>query len=164
MKDKRVTHGFTRMINRKGPIWKAYRTWVAIKNRCHDRNNKKWYLYGGRGIKVCDRWAASFENFLVDMGIPPDGASIDRWPNGDGDYENGNCRWATYEEQNGNRGKYNIILEHRGKRYCLSQLAKIFNLSHQTLRDRLLSGWDLETALTLRPHKHNRPMLSTCPE
>jgi len=84
----------------------TYQSWSAMKLRCLNPNYKKFYLYGGRGIKVCDRWVESFENFLADMGQRPEGKTLDRYPNKDGNYEPGNCRWATQEEQHSNRNKY----------------------------------------------------------
>jgi hypothetical protein len=71
-----------------------------MKTRCFNQNHHGFHKWGGRGIKVCDRWRYSFENFLADMGEPPTPEhSIDRWPNNDGDYEPGNCRWATPLQQ-----------------------------------------------------------------
>jgi len=69
--------------------------------RCHCPTVNKFKHYGGRGIKVCERWR-TFQNFLADMGDRPPGTTLDRI-NGDGDYEPGNCRWATHEEQMENR-------------------------------------------------------------
>lgn len=78
----------------------AYLSWVGMKQRCYYPNHKYFHLYGGRGIKVCDRWRDSSINFLKDMGEKPSlKHSIDRI-DGDGDYTPENCRWATPNQQN----------------------------------------------------------------
>lgn len=81
---------------------RVYRIWKDMRNRCHYEKYPERHLYGGRGIVVCERWRTSFENFVEDMGIPEDHLSIDRI-DVNGNYEPGNCRWATALEQAQNK-------------------------------------------------------------
>lgn len=92
----RRTHGKSRSF--------TYNVWCKMKERCSNPKLKCWENYGGRGIKVCDRWM-KFENFLEDMGEGPTWMSIDRI-NNDGNYEPGNCWWATPKQQRANQRPY----------------------------------------------------------
>ena len=92
---RRKKHGFS-----KTTMYHRYRSMIR---RCYDPLNREFQNYGGRGIKVCNRWLESVENYIEDMGFPPfDTASVDRI-NNDGGYSKENCRWATKTEQNLNR-------------------------------------------------------------
>lgn len=97
---------------------KEYRTLIAMKTRCYNPNFKKYRDYGGRGIKICDRWLDKlhgYENFVADMGRCPKGMnSIDRI-NVNGDYEPGNCRWADHYDQNDNKRTREQIIADRAK-------------------------------------------------
>jgi hypothetical protein len=83
---------------------KEYEAWCSMKARCSRHSYTNFKYWGGRGIKVCDRWANSFQNFLADVGRKPSSKhSLDRYPDKDGDYEPGNVRWATRKQQNNNQ-------------------------------------------------------------
>ena len=86
----------------KGKTAPEYRVWASMIQRCTNPNDKSWRYYGGRGIRVCDRWLGSFEDWRADMGARPEGLTLDRIDN-DGNYEPSNCRWATWQQQINNR-------------------------------------------------------------
>lgn len=91
------THGKS-----KGIYQKTYNSWLQMRHRCITSTSKSYKDYGGRGIKVCDRWLNSFENFLEDMGIRPDNKTLDRI-DFNGNYTIENCKWSTIAEQNSNK-------------------------------------------------------------
>jgi hypothetical protein len=131
---------------------RAYKSWWGIKERCYNRNATKFYNYGGRGIKVCDRWLEAFENFYKDMGEGPKGLSIDRIDN-NGDYCPENCRWATIAEQNSNK-RNNVFFTINGKQFTLSQTSRMVGISNQTIRKRLKLGWSIACALLIPINIH----------
>jgi len=100
---RRTRHGDTSRDDGKKPV-PEYVAWTSMKNRCTNPKCQRYEIYGGRGIKVCDRWTASYEAFLADVGRRPGPEySLDRYPDRDGDYQPGNVRWATRSEQMLNR-------------------------------------------------------------
>lgn len=93
-----ISHGH----NRRQVRSPEYSSWANMIRRCTNPNAKGYRYYGGRGVCVCARWK-SFPKFLADMGHRPEETSLDRYPNPNGDYEPGNCRWATRREQRVNQ-------------------------------------------------------------
>jgi hypothetical protein len=115
-----------------------YKSWTAMKQRCLNPNGRKFLLHGGRGITVCERWRKSFVSFLDDMGTRPPGTTLER-KNNNGNYEPGNCRWATPTEQNRNkRTTRKIIIG--GLNLPLTEWAERNNLHPDIIRKRILSG------------------------
>lgn len=97
--------------NRRGQTTPEYKAWSSMINRCTNPNYYLFHRYGGRGIRVCDRWLNSFENFFADMEQRPSPEhSIDRI-NNDGNYEPGNCRWADRITQANNRDTHAIVVK-----------------------------------------------------
>lgn len=128
----------------------AYKIWSSMKERCHNPNNKHYNDYGGRGIKVCDRWL-KFENFLADMGDRPNGLSLDRIDNDMG-YSKDNCRWATMMEQGGNK-RNNVLLSYNDKTQTVSEWSRELGLAISTIMKRIELGWSVEKTLTTQPRR-----------
>lgn len=137
----------------------TYVCWRSMRQRCSNPNVKRYPFYGGRGIKVCERWN-SFVNFLADVGERPSPVhSIDRIDN-NGHYEPGNVRWAENKTQQRNRTNYNRILVHDGRSQSLQAWADEVGLLPQTIRGRLAQGWAISEALTKPIDARRRRRLS----
>ena len=139
------THGLSKIPE--------YVVWEGIVQRCTNPNSDAYENYGGRGVKICDRWRNSFEAFYQDMGKRPTGLyTIERKDN-NGDYEPGNCKWITRAEQLRNR-RNTLRYSYKGKELTIPELlelpeAKALGLTYQSLRLRLrMSDWSVETALS----------------
>jgi hypothetical protein len=133
----------------------TYSTWSAMRSRCLNKASVHYSNYGDRGIKICQRWNR-FENFLEDMGERPIGKTLDRI-NNDGNYEPGNCRWATPREQRANqRRKLTTAIAHQGKTKTMAEWARESVVTYRTFAKRLSAGWAVERALNEPSHATKR--------
>lgn len=123
----------------------TYKSWEAMIQRCSNASLKSYKNYGGRGISVCDEWT-KFEKFYADMGIKPNGCSIDRI-DVNGNYDQLNCRWSTMKQQNRNR-RNNRLIEFNGETMCVNEWAESLGINKRTLLNRLTNGWEIKKALT----------------
>jgi pentatricopeptide repeat protein len=147
---------------RRGKYSAMWMVWCAMKERCSLPTSKSWPRYGGRGIKVCDRWRDSFADFLLDMGERPTAShQLDRI-NNDGDYEPGNCRWATRPEQA--RNKRNTRFWTIGdETMTLPDWCRRAGLDRCMVLARLRAGADLPHALSAPAGKyHGKRSVDTC--
>ncbi|KKN40974.1 hypothetical protein LCGC14_0728060 [marine sediment metagenome] len=128
---------------------REHRAWKSMLARCFNPNAANYANYSARGIRVCKRWRGKqgFSNFLADMGPVPSKLTLERIDN-NGNYEPGNCRWATRLEQNRNK-RTNRFLTHDGRTLPLCQWVEIKGLSRSTIASRLARGWSDKEALTL---------------
>ena len=125
---------------------RPYRIWTHMKERCENKKRKDYKNYGGRGIKVCDRWKGSFEFFWEDMKEGySDNLTIDR-KNNNGNYEKFNCRWISQKEQ-GNNTRVNKLITYKGKTQTQSQWSDKLNIHRCLLAYRLKTGWSVPLAL-----------------
>lgn len=142
----RTTHGQT--------YTKTYAAWKAMRQRCENPNRIGHKRYGGRGIKVCDRWLV-FENFLADMKEKPRGTTLERLDNDRG-YEPGNCEWKSYHAQSRNKSS-NRFITYQNRTQCRADWAKEKGLNPSTLLQRLQRGWTIAEALETPPQAgHSR--------
>lgn len=135
-----------------------YNRWRRMIARCHGSKKTASKNYEGRGIKVCERWRESFADFMEDMGEPPTMKhQIERKEN-NGNYEPGNCVWATVAEQANNR-RNSLVATIGGRTMCLADwLAQVFTtIPRTTVEARIMRGWPIEKALTI-PKKIGKPV------
>lgn len=150
----------TRHGQGKSPEWI---TWSMMKSRCCNPSNKRFDRYGGRGIRVCDRWLNSFKNFLEDVGYRPSHShSLDRI-NNDGNYEPGNCRWATAKQQSRNKCD-NHVIEIDGVAKSAIEWSELSGVGVSTIIHRRRAGWDSRKAVFTPPlHRGGRPKIHRQP-
>lgn len=146
----RFKHGETRRLANT----KEYIAWNGMMQRCYNENYISYPYYGGRGIKVCDRWRNSYENFLADMGrAPSKNHSLDRFPDNNADYGPGNCRWATLAEQAKNRRipKDALWVNIFGTKILFQKLIILTGIKETTLYERIFrKGKDPEASIADR--------------
>lgn len=124
---------------------RSYNIWIKLRGRCENPNDSAFVNYGGRGIKVCERWS-SFANFYADMGDAPKGMTVERVNNNDG-YSPTNCVWADRRTQGRNK-RNNVLLTISGKTAPLSVFAENSGLKYSTVHQRIMCGWSPEEAVT----------------
>lgn len=149
-----VQHGHTTGARRSS----TYRSWDSMKLRCLNPKQDSYKYYGGRGIKIAERWL-KFANFLADMGPKPSPKhTIDRFPDKDGDYRPGNCRWATVAEQNRNYSR-NHLITLGAVTLTVTDHALARGLEPDDVFKRLRRGWDLERAFGpyMRKRRDRKP-------
>lgn len=128
---------------------RVYKSWTDMMMRCTNPKNKRWKDYGGRGIRVCERWRVA-RNFCLDMGERPEGMTLDRIDN-DGNYEPANCRWASRVRQQNNK-RSNRVISYEGTTLTCTEWARRLGIDVSTLSKRInRSGWTVERALTTPP-------------
>lgn len=148
MRARRIAEqSFVHGHGRRGKSTRTRQIWAGMLARCRNPNNSRYADYGGRGVKVCERWQ-EYKYFLEDMGEAPEKLTLDRYPNVNGDYEPSNCRWATMREQNNNR-RDNYHFEYRGRFLTIRQLCDESGLPYATLKRRLVDfKWPIERAVS----------------
>jgi hypothetical protein len=145
-----ATHGHS-VGNKRS---RTYRSWEGMRSRCNNRNDPFYWLYGGRGIKVCERWD-DFQNFLIDMGERPEGLTLERRDR-DKNYMPENCCWATAKEQSVNRST-TVWFEVDGRRQHLADWCREYGISGQLVRWRMRhQGCSFEQALRTPKRRQKR--------
>lgn len=136
--------------SRRGATSPEYYVWTGMISRCTNPNRQCYPHYGGRGIRVCDRWR-SFEAFLADMGRRPSAEHTLERLDVNGHYEPGNVIWMLASKQPRNTRRSNV-LEFNGERHCLTEWAEIRGMTREALNNRIRRGWPVGEALGYIPH------------
>lgn len=134
-----LTHGESRTGKMKTEYWR----WFSIKARCYNPHNRSYPAYGGRGIKICDRWMNDYSAFLSDMGRCPKGYILDRI-DVNGNYEPNNCRWISLRDSQANMRPRGIQVCIDGRTQCILEWARELKIPYGT---------------ALRRHKAGKPLL-----
>jgi len=129
----------------------SYNIWHMMKQRCNNPNAAGYKNYGGRGIKVCERWN-DFKNFYADMGDRPEGMTLDRIDNNK-EYSPENCRWASWKDQHKNTRK-SVQLFYKGKNRNLAEISRLTGLSENLLSKRIKRGWRVSDIIKIKPMKN----------
>lgn len=147
---KRSTHGHRRLGQRSA----EYEAWNNMRRRTSNPKSSYYEYYGGRGIKVCERWKASFANFLEDMREKPSPQhSLDRI-DVNGNYCPENCRWATKKEQARNC-RNSVYITCKGETRTLAEWAEVTGIRRETISNRIKAGWSIEESLTKERSQRN---------
>jgi hypothetical protein len=156
-KSVNVTHGESSYD--KGARTPEYNSWLAMRQRCTDINHSTYVNYGAKGIRVCDRWANSFQAFLTDMGRKPSkGATIDRI-DVNGHYEPSNCRWASMNQQQNNKTNNRYAVVH-GVRRTAAETARMFSIPERTIHNWINKTAPSEDISVLISKRLSRPRLN----
>lgn len=144
-RERLTTHGMTNSVE--------YAAWKSMIGRCMRPQNKNYKFYGARGVTICNHWLESFENFYADVGPRPSADhSLDRYPDNKGNYEPGNVRWATIQQQGRNK-RSNRIINFQGHRMSLVEACELAGLSYRAVMARINRGWDVARALSIPVNK-----------
>jgi hypothetical protein len=159
--EKRSTHGCSISMKESNPEgYLHYAVWQGMKRRCYLKTTRSYKNYGARGIVVCERWLESFDNFIEDMGFRPSKLyEIDRIDT-NGNYELGNCRWAT-KKQNSRNKRNTVMLTINGDTRPMAEWAEISGESYDNIKNRISNlGWSHGDAVFGKKKKkvYNTPM------
>lgn len=135
-----------------------YSTWSSMRERCLNPKCESYPVYGGRGITICEAWS-DFTAFLRDMGRRPTRKHTINRKNNEGNYEPGNCRWATRKEQARNTQR-SVHIVYEGEQMLLVELTEKLGLDRQIVYGRLNAGWSLDEALTIPVKKYRKKVSS----